>query len=202
MRVMVDWKKRYEMRDTPWDLGKPHPELSMRLERGLTTPPFPGARALVPGCGHGHDALALARAGWSVTAIDLVPQLHREVGTRLEPYGGTFILGNALSLDAEPFQLLWEHTFFCALDPDQRSAWGAMAARLIAPGGHLEALVFPVDKPLSSGGPPWSISAADLAHSLGAAFTAGGDEPVTCAVEERRWEERFAWFRRNSADGS
>ncbi|MEL6712741.1 MAG: hypothetical protein AAFP86_03160, partial [Planctomycetota bacterium] len=63
----VDWADRYRAGDTPWDIGGPHPELSIRLQDGRLAPPEPGeSRALVPGAGRGHDAIALARRGWQV----------------------------------------------------------------------------------------------------------------------------------------
>ena len=80
---LYDWAAHYAAANTPWDLGGPHPELSQRLSDGDLAPPRDGARALVPGCGHGHDALALARRGWVVTAVDLVADLAETLGKEL-----------------------------------------------------------------------------------------------------------------------
>lgn len=49
--------------------------------------------------------------------------------------------------------------FLCALHPDMRKPWAETWARLLAPGGYLITMVFPVDStmdPLS--GPPWPLT--------------------------------------------
>ena len=55
----------------PWLYGTPHPYLESWLEAPVTSPP--GQRALIVGCGLGHDAVAVANAGFEVTAIDVAP---------------------------------------------------------------------------------------------------------------------------------
>ena len=151
----TDWAARYLSGDTPWDLGGPHPELSARLQDGRLLPPRPGATAFVPGAGAGHDALALARRGWAVTAVDLVELLAPRVGPDLERKGGRFVVGDAIEFGAEgAFDLVWDHTFFCAIPPGRREAWGRQVNSLLAPGGVYAALVFPVSKPASEGGRP------------------------------------------------
>ncbi|RMG42517.1 MAG: methyltransferase domain-containing protein [Acidobacteria bacterium] len=190
------WAERYAAGDTPWDLGKPHPELVRRLAAGQLSPP-PGGRALVPGCGRGHDAGALAQAGWKVVAIDVVDGLAREVGPRLERHGGRFVAGDALAWEPPaPFHLLFEHTFFCALDPSERPRYGAMARRALAPGGLLVAVVFPCGKPASAGGPPYGFTPADLEEVLGPEFVRLRDEPCRHRARDV-WDERWTqWVRR------
>jgi SAM-dependent methyltransferase len=196
---LYDWAAHYTAADTPWDLGGAHPELSQRLSDGTLAPPRAGARVLVPGCGHGHDALALARRGWDVTAIDLVVDLAQTLGRELARRGGRFLQVDALAVEAGPdgpFDLVWDHTFFCALPPTLRAAWGARAAALTAPDGRYVALVFPCGKPLSEGGPPFGMTTEDVALVLGTAFELEDDRPVARPVARRTWPERIASFRR------
>jgi SAM-dependent methyltransferase len=68
------WQARYDTADTPWDLGEPAPALLEWLKMN----PGQGRRALVPGCGRGHDALALAQAGWGVVAVDFAASAIEE----------------------------------------------------------------------------------------------------------------------------
>ncbi len=196
----VDWGARYAKGDTPWDLGGPHPELVRRIAAGELAPPRGGGRAFVPGCGRGHDALRLARAGWTVLAVDLVGDLEAELAPRLARDGGRFLVADALGLDpgdfGGPFELVLEHTFFCALELDQRPAWGELMRRAVAPGGRLAALVFPVDKPREEGGPPHRSPTGDLAAALGREFRRAADKEVRARGPGRRWKERFALFER------
>lgn len=192
-----DWAGHYQAGDTPWDLGAPHPELSQRLSDGELAPPEPGARALVPGAGRCHDAQALARRGWAVTALDLVPAAGEAQAAELLRRGGAFVAADALEFAApEPFSLVWDHTFFCALPLGLRAAWGRRVAHLVAQGGRYAALVFPTGKPAEEGGPPFGMSADDLRAALGDAFELESDRPVQRAVARRTWPERLALFRR------
>ena len=57
--MTTDWEERYRQADTPWDKGVAHPA----VVRWLAEHPgrMTGA-VLVPGCGLGHDARAIAAA--------------------------------------------------------------------------------------------------------------------------------------------
>ena len=192
-RSAAEWAQRSASADTPWDLGAPHPELSLRLQDGRLAPPRAGAKALVPGAGLGHDALALARRGWTVTAVDVVSALHQEVAPALERVGGTFLTQSALDLEADgEFDLIWDHTFFCAIAPIEREPWGQAARRLLAPGGLYAALVFPVGKALDEGGPPFGMSGDDLESSLGPLFKSTEHVLVSRPLKRRPWRE--FWF--------
>lgn len=190
------WSRRYEDEDTPWDLGRPHPDLVTRMPELLG---YVGAdkRAFVPGCGRGHDAEALARTGLDVTAVDVVPGLASRVRTRLEPFGGTFSWEDALLVRPdEPYDLIWEHTFFCAVDPEDRPAYGAMARRCLRRGGVLAGVLFPVGKPEAWGGPPWGVTVDDLERALGSSFRKLRDEPAARPIEGRSWKERWVVFKK------
>lgn len=188
----TDWAARYRSGDTPWDLGGPHPELSVRLQDGRLAPPRPGAKAFVPGAGAGHDALALARRGWAVTAVDLVVDLAPRVGPELERKGGRFVVGDAIAFDgAGEFDLVWDHTFFCAIPPARRADWGRQVESLLVPGGVYSALVFPVGKPAAEGGPPFGMEEAHVLEVLGPLFRLDASGPVSRAVPRRTWRENW-----------
>lgn len=193
----MDWGERYRIEHTPWDLGCAHPTLTARLVSGELAPPHAGARALVPGCGRAHDALALAKAGWIVTAADLVEELRPIVEPQLAKLGGEFVSGDTLALQVdEPYELVWEHTFFCAIDPEQRAAYGELMARAIKPGGRIAALLFPLDRPEERGGPPWRIDEQLYEAALGDAFERVTLEPAVARTGGREWLERLAIYRR------
>lgn len=198
----TDWAQRYAEGDTPWDRGVPHPELAARLARGELTPPVGTARALIPGCGPGHDALALARVGWDVIAVDQVPALAGSVGKALEPLGGRFHLGDALEWSPEEgegaLQLLFDHTFLCAIDPRDRPRFGSLASRALEVGGSLVCLLFPVGKPIKEGGPPFALDLNTLAGLLGTNFVLKQHEPVAHPVADRDYEEFWVRFERRA----
>jgi SAM-dependent methyltransferase len=155
-----------------------------------------GRRALVPGCGLGHDAEALALAGWAVTAVDYAAELEPLVRGRFGPLGCRFVAENALTFnDEEPYDLLFDHTFFCAIDPEDRPVFGELARRLLRSGGRVGSIVYPAGKDLASGGPPWGMSTVELAGALGSGFHQVEDQPVVLCGHPS-WNERWALFAR------
>lgn len=194
------WGARYAAGDTPWDKGRAHPELVARLEAGDAelVPEGDGARALVAGCGRGYDALALARAGWRVTAVDVVDAFLPEIADELRERGGETIVADALADDDTAvqdgaFALVFEHTFLCALDPEQRPAWSRLVRRALAPDGALCAVVFPADKPRSEGGPPWGIPPAEVEEALGEGYERRRLEPVRHPMRDT-WRELWGVY--------
>lgn len=189
---MTNWAERYEAQETPWDVRGPHPELKARFRK------LAGERnAFVPGCGFGHDALFLAEAGLAVTAIDLAPQVETAVGEKLRAAGAELHICDAFTWDSsERFDLVFEHTFLCALEPELRPSWAVLMQRCVKPGGRLLAVAFPGGKAADLGGPPFGYSVDDMAELLGASFEKTFDEPVQNGVVRRDWEERWVEFQR------
>ena len=59
------WAELYRSGDTGWDQGGPSPGLVDFLKNDVgpgRAIPFQSGHVLVPGCGHGHDARALAQS--------------------------------------------------------------------------------------------------------------------------------------------
>ena len=188
------WNSLYEAGTTPWDLGRPHPELVRRLSVDPSLGTRSVSRVLVPGAGSGHDAGALARAGWDVTAADLAAAVEPKLRAAIDPYGGTVTIGDALALDdAESFDRVFDHTFFCAIEPDLRPEFGNLCSRVLAPGGAVISIVFPIGTP-SSGGPPWGFDVEMLEGALGDGFEmAEVSEPFT--TKRRRSPHVWARWR-------
>jgi SAM-dependent methyltransferase len=145
----------------------------------------------------GHDAAALAQVGWEVTAVDYASELEPLVRGRFGLLGCRFISGDALTFeDDELYDLLFDHTFFCAVHPEDRTAFGDLARRLVRPGGRVFSIVFPAGKQLGAGGPPWGMLTEDLAAALGAEFQVIEDLPVAHCGHPS-WGERWTGFVRS-----
>jgi SAM-dependent methyltransferase len=193
----ADWAARYADGDTPWDKGCAHPELERRLEAGELEP-VGEARALVPGCGRGHDAAALARAGWKVTALDVVDAVAPQNREAIERAGGRVLVEDALEhgVDGEPrYALFFEHTFLCALHPSERGRWAALVGRSLVAGGRLAHVVFPADKPSDQGGPPHGTPPDAVRALLGGRLHEELLEPAERRARDT-WEELWGVFRK------
>ena len=190
------WSARYELAFTPWDLGKPHPELARRLTEDPSLSLGAVGTAYVPGCGTGHDAAALAAAGWHVTAIDFAAGVEPELRRRLEPLGAEVRIGDALAFrPTTEFDLILDHTFFCAIDPGERSEFGAMVDQLLAEDGTFISIVYPLDKPTEDGGPPWGIDPGTISRALGPNFDMVF-EGSRATAPRRKWPHSWVeWWR-------
>jgi hypothetical protein len=146
------WQARYEGGETGWDRGGASPTLLRMLAEGALSP----CRILVPGCGRGHEVVALARAGFEVTGVDFAPAAVEAVRARLEQEGLTASIRQA-DLFAfhpeEPFEAIYEQTCLCALLPERWADYEHRLATWLEPGGLLCAAFMQTD---SADGPPFA----------------------------------------------
>ncbi len=131
-RGAEDWNRIYEAEARPgWDMDGATPLLAELLaEVDLA----PGARLAVPGCGFGHDAADLARRGFRVEAFDIAPLAIEGARAR---YGEVvrWRLEDWFAAETEPFDAVFDHTCFVAMEPARREAYAAVARDRLAPGG-------------------------------------------------------------------
>lgn len=194
MTERTDWEARYREADTPWDLGDAAPALRAALDADL----IPAGRWLVPGCGRGQDAVALARTGRAVTALDVAPlamadcvKLAAASGAALET-----VVGDALAFAPDPaarYDGVWEHTFLCALEPSDRPGWAKAVARWLRPGGMLAGLFYAHGR---EGGPPFHTDPDEVRRLLARDFEEVEFSVTPHSPERRIGTEWFGRFRR------
>lgn len=194
---VMDWETRYRTNDTPWDKGTAHP-----MTRELAALDLPDGPILVPGCGSGWDLLDLAAVHpcRRIIGLDIAPSavaLARERTRHLpgvEIHRGDFLrddLPAAFGLAA----LIWEHTCFCAISPDQRPAYAAAAARALAPGSFLAGIFF-MEMDDAGKGPPWNCPEPEWRGHFGEHFHVERAGPVIITYAGREGEEWGAVLRR------
>jgi SAM-dependent methyltransferase len=166
----LEWQRRYEEGDAPWDKGAPSPVLVDYLREKRIA-----GRVLVPGCGRGHDARALAaQAEAFVVGLDLSDAAIAQA-ENLTPAAITnlsFVAGDFFSLPKDltgSFNWLVEHTCFCAIDPRQRADYVAAAAGALGAGGKMFG-IFYLD-PRSETAPPFPVSRDELSALFDPHFT-------------------------------
>lgn len=167
----LEWQRRYEEQDTPWDKGGAAPPLMHYLDRYDIK-----GRVLVPGCGRGHDVRALvSRPDCTAIGLDLSPMAVADAQKIPFETGGSssasFIAGDFFALDPSlygTFDWLVEHTCFCAIDPALRPDYVASAAKALRPGGKIFAIFFM--NPDADAGPPFGSEKQELDALFGPAF--------------------------------
>lgn len=158
-----DWSHRYQVEDMPWDLNAP----AQALVSVVAQLKLPKCRVLVPGCGRGHDAAFFAKAGHIVTAVDFSEEaikeaqiLHKDIPNLTFVCGDVFDFANT---NPKAFDLVFEHTFYCAIAPTRRKSLVEMWKSVLDEHGHLLGIFFTMDK---RQGPPYGSSEWELRERL------------------------------------
>ena len=175
-----DWEKLWAASvpaGTRWDIGGPHKQLILDVAAGS----IPNGRALVPGCGRGHDLSLLASPQRFVIGLEISPSAVAEANAFLAAAHPTalpfcsVVFGDFFNVNGplrnEKFDFVLDYTFLCATLPTRRVEWAARMADLILPGGELYCINFPLgpypvgrDEDLNRG-PPFQLS-KQLYHTL------------------------------------
>ncbi|CAN8284551.1 unnamed protein product [Cochlearia groenlandica] len=159
------WDKSWEAGATPWDLGRPTPIIVHLID----TYSLPIGRTLVPGCGTGYDVVAMACPDRYVVGLDIsktaVERSSQMFSSLPNAKYFSFLSEDFFTWEpAEKFDLIFDYTFFCAIDPGLRPLWAQRMEKLLKPGGELITLMFPIDE--RSGGPPYEVSVSEYEKVL------------------------------------
>ncbi len=155
---MSHWEEKYRAKAIPWDRGAVSPALLGWLDDNE----LQAGRILIPGCGHGHEALELARRGFQVTALDIAPTALTHLAAELHAAGvdAERVCADALTWQpAQPFDAIYEQTCLCALDPNHWAAYEQQLFAWLRPGGKLFALFMQTAR---AGGPPFHCAVPEM----------------------------------------
>lgn len=185
--MTTDWEALYQTGETQWDKGAPAPALLEFLSRS----PLKG-RVLVPGCGRGHDVRAIAAAGAAeVIGLDLAPSAFAGVETFANTH---FVVGDLFALPSAyvaAFDVVYEHTCFCAIPRERRDDYVQAVAGALKPGGLLLGIFYlnPRDDPDPRLGPPFNATLDELDTRFAEHFTLLRSEAPTVAFPGREGRE-------------
>jgi SAM-dependent methyltransferase len=161
------WEELYQKGDTAWDKGEPSPGLVDFLK---TSPAPLHGTVVVPGCGRGHDVRAWARAGYVATGLDIAPSAvndSREL-TRKAGLSAEFKLVNFLQeTPSQPYDFLFEHTCFCAINPSERNQYRNAVKQWLKPSGKFVAVFYMIP---DRDGPPFGTTREEVREIFGGDF--------------------------------
>ena len=155
----TNWEERYQTGDTPWEKGEPSPGLVDFL---AGHPELPRGTVAVPGCGTGHDVRAWARAGFEASGFDLAPSAVRLSGIRTveaELKARFACCDFLVEAPPQPFDWIFEHTLFCAIEPRRRDDYMAAVLRWLEPDGQFLGVHYMLRE---GDGPPYGITQEEL----------------------------------------
>lgn len=158
---MTDWEQHYLEGNTPWNKGQPSPPMLEWVSQNK-----PAGRALVPGCGVGHDVAMLAQHGLEAYGLDIAPTAIAMAQKAYPQLADCFLLADLFEPPTDllgSFDFLFEHTCLCALPPEWRVRYEKAAHELLKPGGLLVGVWF-MNPEMDPGeqGPPFGIEVTEL----------------------------------------
>jgi SAM-dependent methyltransferase len=184
------WDLRYEANFAPWDAGK----VPQRLRDWVAASQRP-QRTLVPGCGSAWDVRFFAESGWDVTGLDFSGEAVAAARAVLGTHGDRVQQGDVFApIPGEPFELVYERAFLCALPRRMWPDWSRRMATLVANGGVLAGFFY-----FDAGerGPPFPLhSQAELDALLAESFAREEDADVADSIPVFAGKERWQVWRR------
>jgi SAM-dependent methyltransferase len=191
----MDWEESYRAAEIFWDKGAPSPPMKQYLERN----PVQG-RALVPGCGHGHEVQLAIDHGLDATGLDIAPTGIAEARALYPKLAERFIVGDLFSPAAElrgAFDVVLEHTCLSGLHPTLRENYRRGIDLTLRPGGLLIGVWY-INPDLDPGeeGPPFPLSVPDLTALFADGYEIVADYVPDVAFRGREGRERMRVLRR------
>jgi methyl halide transferase len=190
-----NWEERYQTGDMPWEKGEPSPGL---VDFIAAHPELTRGTVLVPGCGTGHDARVWAKAGFTVTGMDIAPsaiKLSHE-RTAAANLRADFVKGDFLrETPKQQFDCIFEHTCFCAIQIAERDLYVEAVKRWLKPGGDFLAVFYLINEP---DGPPFGTTRDELIQRFSPGFDLQQDW-VPRSFPNRTGLELMMWWRRKLA---
>ena len=155
---MNEWENRYQQGQTGWDRGEASPNLHYWIEHNHLKP----CRILVPGCGNGHEVLALAKKGFDVVAIDIattpIENLRKELKAR--QLSAELIHIDFFTWECEkPFDAIYEQTSLCALQREEWKSYEQCLFNWLKPKGKLFAQFMQTEQ---DSGPPFHCEVGEM----------------------------------------
>jgi SAM-dependent methyltransferase len=173
-----DWNVRYVQSDTPWDTGRPSPELQRVLAEWEIRP----CRVLEMGCGTGDNAIYLAQQGFEVSAFDVAPLAIEQARAKARDAGVdiAFHVADFAQLPDlnAPFPFVFDRGFYHIARQVDLGAFQQLVQAVTQPGSLWLTLAGNAnDTATVEGGPP-RVQAAEICEEL---------EPIFALVQLREF---------------
>ncbi|TRZ41580.1 SAM-dependent methyltransferase [Robertkochia solimangrovi] len=186
------WETRYRNNETGWDIGYPSPPLKDYIDQLKDK----SIRILIPGAGNGYEAEYLFRNGFTdITVLDVAAAPLNNLKERIPEFPADNLIQENFFEHSGQYQLIIEQTFFCALDPNLRSAYAEKMHELMMSGAKLAGLLF--DFPLTESGPPFGGCKEEYLEYFRDLFRILTLENCYNSIKPRQGKELFFIFEKN-----
>jgi len=191
----MNWDECYQKGETRWDKGAPAPAMKQYLARHAVR-----GRALVPGCGRGHEVALAVEYGLDATGLDIAPTGVAEARAKYPHLAERFVMGNFFDPPEAmrgAYDVVLEHTCMSALPPTLRAHYRRGIDLTLRPGGLLIGVWYinPALDPENEG-PPFPFSLVDLTALFADGYEVVEDYVPDVAFTGREGRERVRVLRR------
>lgn len=139
-----------------------------------------------------------------VIAIDISPTAIENCKRENKIENLKFIEVDFFKLNLGSFDLVFDQTFFCAIDPKIRTNWGQKMKEIIGLNGYLLTVIYPLPREASQDidlikGPPFEVNFSAYENFLQQEFQCvarWGGEILPISNEKRRGREELALWQR------
>jgi SAM-dependent methyltransferase len=178
------WDERYRGNRIVWDAGGVPCDAAEFIR---TTKP---GRVLLPGCGSGYEVAAFVEAGWDAVGVELSPAAIEVARQKIGVHAGRIVCADFFSvLLPEPFDVVYERAFLCAVSPDLWEPYLACVHARLRPGGAFAGYFYygRDEEP-----PPYPLTVELADRLLGGRFRREEDRAVADSVavyaDGERWQ--------------
>ncbi|WP_299336277.1 methyltransferase domain-containing protein [uncultured Psychroserpens sp.] len=183
------WDNRYKSNDIGWDLGAVSPPLKAYIDQLKDR----SLNILIPGGGNAYEAEYLFNKGFeNVFVVDVSKTALDNLKSRVPEFPSHQLLNQDVFELNMTFDLIFEQTFFCAINPNLRSQYVSKMNDLLSDKGKLVGLLF--DAPLYKDRPPFGGSKAEYIKTFKSVFDIKLMEDAYNSHESRTGRELFFKF--------
>jgi hypothetical protein len=176
------WERRWQTGETGWDIGEVSPPLKAYLDQLSDK----SIAILIPGAGNAYEAHYLVDKGFTnITILDISETIidslkMSEIGEKVN-----FINADFFAIKGS-FDLILEQTFFCAIDPKNRTRYVQKVHELLEINGKLVGLLFNCS---FETGPPFGGNTEEYKSIFTAYFNEVSIEPCYNSIGPRAGKE-------------
>ncbi len=183
------WSQKYQSNQLGWDIGEVSPPIKAYIDQLIDK----DVSILIPGAGNAYEAAYLLEQGFkNVTVLDIAEEPLANLKERVPSFPKQQILQEDFFIHGGQYDLIFEQTFFCALDPSLRVDYIDKMKSLLKPKGKLVGLLF--DFRLDSVGPPFGGSEDAYTIDFKKRFRLKTLTPCYNSIKPRLGRELFIIF--------
>ena len=183
------WSQKYQTNQLGWDIGEVSPPIKAYIDQLIDK----DVSILIPGAGNAYEAAYLYEQGFkNVTVLDIAEEPLANLKERAPAFPEQQMLQEDFFIHDGQYNLIFEQTFFCALDPSLRVDYIDKMKSLLKPGGKLVGLLF--DFRLDSVGPPFGGSEDAYTIDFKKRFRLKTLAPCYNSIKPRLGKELFIIF--------